>query len=382
MTVYKGYMKIVKQNKGIILLYLVIFFSVTMMFQVTVGKSIPTSYQAESIKIGIVDNDGGALSQSLKTYLEHFHNVSMLSGDKAVMQEKLFYRDIEYIIHIPSGFFDKCIINGQKLSVTKVPGSYASFYADQQINSFLNNVRTYQAAGFSEEEAALAARTPSTARITLMDTTGTAGITPNFVYYFRYIPYLFLSLLCYVMGNILSAFHKGDLPKRMRASSISVYRQNGEGLLAAATIAVVLWGITIAASLLMYHKEMLAHSGFIYYILNSLAMLLVALSISYLVGIVTTNSNMLSGIVNTIALGMCFLCGVFVPLEYMNSGVKTAARFLPVYWYEHINDLLIQFDSITEEVRTDVLQALGIQFVFAAAFVCIAMAISKHKRTV
>ena len=33
MTVYKGYMKILKQNKGLILLYLVIFFSVTMMFQ-------------------------------------------------------------------------------------------------------------------------------------------------------------------------------------------------------------------------------------------------------------------------------------------------------------------------------------------------------------
>ena len=66
----------------------------------------------------------------------------------------------------------------------------------------------------------------------------------------------------------------------------------------------------------------------------------------------------------------------------MNSGVKTAAQFLPVYWYEKTNDLLAQFGSITGEVRMEVLQALGIQLVFAVTFVCIAMAISKRKRTV
>lgn len=382
MTVYKGYMKIVKQNKVLILIYLVIFFSVTMLFQGAVGKELPDNYHAESLKIGIVDKSGGKLSQGLKSYLEHFHQVTMLDDNTAALQEKLFYRDVEYIIHIPSDFFDNCILEGRKLPVTKIPGSYTSFYVDQQINSFLNNVRTYQAAGFSEEEAANAAKTPVSADITLLDNTGTAGITPAFVYYYRYIPYLFLAILCYVMGNIVSAFRKGDLPKRMCASSVSAHRQNMESLLAAATIAFALWGITIVVSLLLYHKTLIGHPGFIYYILNSLTMLLVALSISYLVGIVTTNQNMLSGIVNTISLGMCFLCGVFVPLEYMNVNVKTVAHFLPVYWYEKTNDMLAQFGNITGEVRTEILQAIGIQCVFALAFLCIAMAISKRKQTI
>lgn len=104
------------------------------------------------------------MSQGLKSYLEHFHQVTMLDDNTAALQEKLFYRDVEYIIHIPSDFFDNCILEGQKLPVTKIPGSYTSFYVDQQINSFLNNVRTYQAAGFSEEEAANAAKTPGLGR--------------------------------------------------------------------------------------------------------------------------------------------------------------------------------------------------------------------------
>ena len=184
------------------------------------------------------------------------------------------------------------------------------------------------------------------------------------------------------MGNILAAFRKGDLPKRMQASSDSMHLQNTESLLAAATIAIVLWAITIIASLFFYHDTLIYHGGFIYFLLNSFMMLLVALTISYLVGLITTNSNMLSGIVYVISLGMCFLCGTFVPLEYMNSSVKTAAQFLPVYWYEKTNDLLAQFGSITGDVRIEVLQGLGIQLVFAVAFVCIAMAISKRKRTI
>lgn len=382
MTVYKGYMKILKQNKGLILLYLIIFFSVTMMFQAVAKNDIPGNYQAESVKIGIVDSDGGPLARGLISYLEHFHKVTLLADDTAAMQEKLFYRDIEYIVRIPSDFFDTCMADGQKLSVTKVPGSYTSFYVDQQINNFLNNARTYYAAGFSEEEVSEASKTPSTVAVNLLDTNGTAGAIPNFVYYFRYIPYLFLSVLCYVMGNILAAFRRGDLPKRMQASAVSMHRQNTESLLAAATIAIVLWAITIIASLFFYHDTLINHGGFIYFLLNSFMMLLVALTISYLVGLITTNSNMLSGIVNVISLGMCFLCGTFVPLEYMNSGVKTTAQFLPVYWYEKTNDLLAQFGSITGDVRIEVLQGLGIQLVFAVAFVCIAMAIYKRKRTI
>lgn len=61
MTVYKGYMKIVKQNKVLILIYLVIFFSVTMLFQGAAGKELPDNYHAESLKIGIVDKSGGQI---------------------------------------------------------------------------------------------------------------------------------------------------------------------------------------------------------------------------------------------------------------------------------------------------------------------------------
>lgn len=379
MTVYKGYMKIIWQNRGLILMYLGIFFALTIMFQFMVKGNEYTDYQAESVKIALVDEAGGELALGLKEYLEQFHNVTIKENDTAALQEDLFYRNIEYVVRIPENFFETCIVNGEKLKVTKVPGSYTAYYLDQQINSYLNDARTCYAAGFSEEEIAEAIRELEAPDVKMLNFSGTAGEMPAYAYYFRYIPYLFLSVFCYALGNVLSAFRKGDLPKRMKASAVSARRQNLEGLLAAFTIGAVIWGITIVVAFVMHQKTLLESTGVIYYILNSAVMLLVALALSYLVGIVTKNNNQLSGIVNVLSLGMCFLCGVFVPLEIMNKNVIKVAQFLPVYWYEKVNDLLVDFGTITGETRNLILQYMGIQLVFVIAFVCIALAASKAR---
>ena len=50
MTVFKGYMRIMKKNTGLILLYLGIFFGVTMALQAAAGKETYTSYESEKIK--------------------------------------------------------------------------------------------------------------------------------------------------------------------------------------------------------------------------------------------------------------------------------------------------------------------------------------------
>ena len=111
MTVYKGYMKIIWQNRGLILMYLGIFFALTIMFQFMVKGNEYTDYQAESVKIALVDEAGGELALGLKEYLEQFHNVTIKENDTAALQEDLFYRNIEYVVRIPENFFETCIVN-------------------------------------------------------------------------------------------------------------------------------------------------------------------------------------------------------------------------------------------------------------------------------
>lgn len=379
MTVFNAYMKITKRNAALILLYIGIFVAVTVMIQADAKETAGVGYRAESVKIGIVDGDKGTFSKGLIEYLDQFHEITLMEDDKRILQENLFYDNVSYIVKVPAGFEERSLSGDEKLSVTMKPGSYAGFYVDQQINSFMNNVRTYHAAGYAAKEAIEAVLDTEKPTITMLDRNGYAGEMPQHTNYFRYVPYLLICVICYVLGNILSSFKKPDIQKRMRASAVPERRQNLEALLAAGVFSVALWLFVILGAVVLYKDEFLQSKVMFYYIMNSFMVLLVTLAIAYLIGMIATDINALSGIVNTIALGMCFLCGVFVPMDVMSKGVKTAAQFLPIYWYEKVNDTLASAGTITGDVKIEILKEMGIQLVFAAAILCVAMVISRKK---
>lgn len=380
MTVYKGYMRIAKRNAGMFFLYLAIFFVITLMFQSMGGEAEVSGYQAEKLRLAVLDADGGSFAKAFEEYLGRLHDVTETEDDAETLQEKLFYRDVEYIVRIPENFYETCIKEGTKLAVTKVPGSYTAYYADQQINSFLNNARVYAAAGFTEEETAEVMKMAPKVSAELLDIGAGTGETPMYVMYFRYMAYLFLGVLGYVVGSMVSAMRKGALKKRMQASAVPHRKQSLEGLLACLTVSVILWIIVIGAGFLFYGKELLETPKFPYQILNSAALLCVSVSVSYLIGSLSKGTDDLNGMVNVVSLGFCFLGGAFVPLEVMSSGVKKAAQFLPVYWYETANELLGGFPI--ENVREEVLKSVGIQLVFAVVFVCITLVVAKRRQTV
>lgn len=380
MTVFKCYMKILRQNIGLVIMYLAIFFSVAIVMQFAAGKSEDSLFETASIDLGVVNEDGGTLAQGLVDYLSGIHHVMLMDNNPEQLQENLFYRNVEYILQIPADFYETCMVNGESLKVTKVPGSYSSFYVDQQISSYLNTIQTYLAAGFSQEKAIQAVKEETHEPVTkLTFDSGTSDTSP-YTYYFRYIPYLFLGALCYTMGYILMAFKKGDIQKRMEASVISVRRQSVEGLLATGMIGVILWLIGFLGVTFMYGSRFWQSGLCVYYILNTFTMLIVALSLSYLIGMFITNSNLLSGVANLVSLAMCFLCGVFVPMDVMDKSVLKFAQFLPVYWYEQVNEILSRHHTLSPEFLGQVLIGIGIQLLFAAAFISLILVVSRYRK--
>lgn len=379
MVVFKAYMKIARKNIWMILLYLGIFFCVTILFQRFVPEGAE-GYTAESVPVGIVDEDGGEAAESLINYIGRTNETILLEDDRESLQEDLFYRNVGYIVRIPDGFMEKCILGEEKIEAVTVPGTYAGYYVDQQVNSYMVYARSYAAAGFTETEIASAMAHRDKAEVTLVDFSGNAGQVPAYTFYYQYLPYLLLSVLGYVMGYILMGFRRGSLPQRMRASAVPERRQSVEGLAASLVIALALWGIGVAASVVMYGQDIYESGKLIWYLLNSLVMMLTALSLAYLVGTLVKSSNALSGIVNIISLGMCFVCGVFVEISYLSAGVRKAAQFLPVYWYETVNTLLTDHGTVAGSTRTAVLSGIGIQIIFAIAFVCVTLAVTKKSR--
>ena len=378
MTVFKGHMKIIGQNKMLILLYVAIFFGCTILFQSTAGKT-ETSYQAEKLNIGIVDEDGGSLAESLTEYLGNLHHLIPIENDVSEIQEKLYYREVDYVVRIPKNFYKKCIEGDEKLSVTKIPDTYSGSYVDQQINSFLNNARTYQASGFTEAESASALEKTQSVKVTFSNDEKSIEDAP-YVYYFRYMPYLFLALFGFVMGNILIVFQNPNLKKRMAAFPVSGRRQSLEGILCMSLEGLTLWIFVIVIGILFYGRDFYTSENFVYYLLNSVSMLFVDIALAYLMGTIAPDRDALTGIANIISLGMCFLGGVFVPLEFMGSHVKAVSHFLPIYWYEKANDLLANFAHMTVSIREQFFKAVIIQLVFVGAFICLTLVIEKYKR--
>lgn len=127
-------------------------------------------------------------------------------------------------------------------------------------------------------------------------------------------------------------------------------------------------------------KTFLSSENFGYYVLNTLVMMAVALSLSYLIGLFVKNSNMLSGIANILSLGMCFLCGVFVPMNIMDRNVLKVSQFLPVYWYENVNETLGSYSHLTGEAAVSVWKGIGLEAMFAVVFVCMILAVTRYQR--
>ena len=324
--------------------------------------------------------NNGKMAESLTDYMGQYHDMIPLESEVSVLQENLFYRNVEYIIYIPEYFTEKCIEGQEMLEVTKVPGSYSSYYVDQQINSFLNNAKVYFAAGFTETEAAEALQKKQEVSVHMLDQKQEKPST-GFHFYYQYLPYLFLSVCCYVLGNVFLAFGKGNLRKRSRASALTGFRQNLEGMLAAVVLGGGIWCVcTLMAFVIYGREEVVFGEKLFFYLINSVVMLLVSLALAYLVGNVIHNSNALSGVTNVISLGMCFLCGVFLPLEILAPSVRKAAQLLPVYWYEKANDMLSESGVLSVAIRLELWKSIGMQFLFAATLACVTLAIAKWKQ--
>ena len=113
---------------------------------------------------------------------------------------------------------------------------------------------------------------------------------------------------------------------------------------------------------------------------NSLCCILVALSLGYLSGLLANSPGAVNGINNILSLGLCFLGGIFVPLEMLGSGVQKISRFLPTYWYSVINGILGDYGTITPKLRETILEGYAVQLLSAAAYFGIAMLVRRMQR--
>lgn len=380
MTVFKGYLTIIKRNLGMVVMYIAIFIGITVAIQkFYVATGMNRGFTSVRARVAVIDRDGGVLGETFRAVMERDQELVELADDPLVMQEELYYENVEYVVILPEDAGERLAEGKPEVESVTAPGSVTGFYMDAQINNLLNQIRTYLAAGFSGEEACkrAAALGEKRGEVEMVNRNGNGGQREGYNYFFAYLPYAFLASATMSMGFVIMEFKKRELRRRMQSSAVPFYRQNLSAMAAFFLVGALIWGACILVQAVLYGGGIFSSSNCGYYLLNSVMCMAVALALGYLAGMLANSPSALSGINNVFSLGLCFLGGVFVPLEMIGGGVQRVAQFLPTYWYSKINGILGDYGNPDGEMLEVIRKGLLIQAAFVAACFSVTLVIRR-----
>jgi len=382
MQVFKAFFKTVKRQSASLSIYFIIFLALSILLTSNGQSQQETTYKATKVKIAVIDRDNTVLSKSLYNYIDKNHTIVTIKDDKETMSDELFYQNIEYIVIINQGFQDKIKAGDSEnvIESVKIPQSVSGEFVDNQINQYLSTLNIYVASGYTVDDAARFALDTSaiSAQVSLQKSNDTSTVRSSTYYYFVYIPYVLICILTVGLGSILITFRKYDLNSRIQCSALSITKKNIWLTLSSLLFSFSCWALFMIVAAIMYNSDFFSIKGLLF-VCNSVVFLLIAMSIVYFVSYFVESTSTLNMISNILGLGLSFLGGIFVPLEFMSSGVVAFARFLPTYWYVKANQIIDTYTGTSAQIST-YLSYIGIEFIFALAIFSAALAASKLKK--
>lgn len=379
MTVFKAFLKILNKCKFPIIMYtafLVLFGGVNMQTSDT-----STDFVASKPDLLIVNMDNeNKVTQNLVNYLTERSNIIKVADNEEARNDALFYRDVNYIIYIPKNYGED-FLNGKNPTIEiKSTGDYQASLSEMLLNKYLKTANIYRQR--INDETELLEKINETldkevsVEITSKLDTNTLSKT---TFYYNFFSYTMLAGAIYVVCLILSIFQCDNIRKRTIISSMNYKKYNRLLLFSNSLFAICLWLIYVILSAILCGEIIFSSWGIIY-IINSFVFTISCLTLAFLISNLITNKNAINGIINVVALGSSFLCGAFVPVEWLPDAVLKIAHFLPAYWYINTNERLKTLELLNIDALKPILINMGVILLFSLLFIILTNIISKKKR--
>lgn len=351
---------------GQMIMYLSIFIGIMVVLTATRPNKAEGDYEAAKPKFAVFDYDNSSESKALTEYLKKTCIKKNIKNDKKeTMQDELFARNVNCVLIIKEGF---------SLDVVTIPGTQAATTFETAINSFTKTYNTYIASGYSESDALAAVNTSLSQKASVSLLSGKSVASHSGIYYcFSYLGWVLLVMMIAGIAPVLQVFSKKEIKERISCSSYKFANYNRELLLGVILTGLVVCAVIFVSATIMFKGSTFSFSGFLF-TLNMLCYMLVSLAFAFFISKITSNSEILNMFANTVSLGMAFLCGIFVPEEFLSDGIIKAAHFLPAYWYNQAVKS-IDFHPVKELGFISI--CMGIQLLFAAAIIVVALRITK-----
>jgi ABC-2 type transport system permease protein len=386
MQVFNAYLKIIRRNLPMLSVYIIAFLTVTVILQLSGGGNNIASFTKSIPKISIVNEDGATpLLTGLADYLAENAELVQLGENPDAQQDALFFRKADTILYIPEGF-TASFLRGEDASIQKrsVPDAPAGLYADMLTDAYLNTARLY-ARHSGAEQKEIAAHTLSDlsheADVKTLSFGGAIHERNSVVPFFNAASYAVLSLLILGVSTTLLVFRETGRLQRTQCSPLPMNRIHLQSLFANSLYMLAVWLLLALCAITVIGGVMFTAQGALF-LLNMLILSLVGLSISYLIGTLIKTRSAQSAVANTLALGMTFLSGGFVPQSLLGEQVLSVARFLPTYWYVRANESIGVLHLMDASTIMPIVYCYLIQLGFAAAMVSLTLVLSRRAETV
>lgn len=382
MIVFKTFLKVINKCKSIIILYTVMLIAFGAFNMKTSDNS--TNFVASKPDILIINEDNNnTITKNLINYLEKYSNFKNIKNNDDAINDALFYRDVNYTIYIPKNYGSD-FSNGLNPEIKiKSTNDYQASYASMILNRYIKVANIYQSY-FTDENEMIEKINETLNENNLKVEMTTKLDTDNIskaAFFYNFANYSILSGCIYVICLILSSFKKEQIRKRTIISSMDYKKYNRYLLLCNSLFAIALWIFYVLLSFILIGNVMFSPHGLIM-ILNSFLFVLCALTIAFLIGNLLNNKNAINGIVNVIALGSSFLCGAFVPMQWLPDFVLKIAHILPSYWYIRTNELVKSIETLNFESLKPIVINMSAIIIFSIIFIIITNIISNRKRKI
>lgn len=379
MTVFKTFFRIVNKLKPTIILYtalLIIFGAVNMK---TSDNNINFVNSKPDILIINQDVNKG-LTKNLIDYMKKNSNIVKVENNEEKINDSLFYREVSYVIYIPKDYRKNVLLgNNPKLDIKKTD-EYDAYLSEMMLKRYIKLQNIYNEEAGSEDELITLINDNINDDVNVKITSKVdTSKTYNIAYYFNFASYSILAIIIYIICLVLCSFKEESISKRINISSINYKSHNNKILLASIVFSSIVWFLFVIIGVIVVGDIMFSIRGLIS-IINSFIFTFCALTLSILISSLTNNKNAISGIVNVIALGSAFLCGAFVPAEYLPNSVLNFAHVLPAYYYINSNDLLKNIDVINISSMHPIIINTIIIIMFSILFIILNNVVTRKKR--
>ena len=335
-------------------------------------------YVSVEPKIAVINYDESSLSNNFVDYITERAEIVEVEDNEKAIQDSLYLNKVDSILIIPDNFGANLLMGNEPNVKIKKSTQNVSEYTELLVNRYFKIAENYSKVGMTENEIINNIEKDIQNEIEVKVSSENQSDMEKLAVYYSFENYAFLSIFTFIIGTIMCIFNKETIRKRNNVSKLNPKSFSNQLFLGHMTLTLSIWAIFILISVILYKDLMFTINGLLL-ILNSLCFAITATSLAYLIGCLIKNENVISGIQNVISLGLSFISGCFVPIEWLDTNIINFSKIFPSYWFIQGNYDITKLSTFNYETIQPVIQNCGIILAFGIIYFSISKIIIAKK---